>query len=339
MTSIEDLLDADAVRPPSRRRRVVIIVSLIVLVPIVGIFALLMQRQHVYDNNIERVQQVFPEERERPAKVVGSAQNWLVIGADRRPGDSGFQRSDSLMIVHVPADRRRIFLISIPRDSHVPIPGHGRDKINAAYAYGGPRLLIKTVENLTKVRIDHFAALDFNGFIAMSKALGGVELYIARDSVDTANKVTWKQGTVRLEGEKALLFVRQRYGLPDGDFDRIKRQQAFLQAMAQKAISKGTLTNPFKLDEFLQALTKSITVDSGVSIGTLRDLALELRDIRGTDLVSTTIPVAGTGMVGGASIVRLDDTGVASMTEAVRNDTLDDYFANGGVVNDGSFIR
>jgi LCP family protein required for cell wall assembly len=338
MTTTEALLDAASKRPTSRRRRVLIIVAL-VLLPFAAIFAVVMQRQYTYDSNMQRVQQVFPQEGDRPAKVVGSAQNWLVIGADRRPGESGFQRSDSIMIAHIPADRKRIFLIGIPRDSYVPIPGHGTDKINAAYAYGGPQLLIKTVEKLTKVRIDHFAALDFNGFITMSNALGGVDVYVARDVHDSANDITWQQGNVHLEGERALLFVRQRYGLPGGDFDRIKRQQAFLSAMAKKAISKGTLTNPFKLDAFLQATTKSITVDSEVSIGTLRDLALELRDIRAGDLLSTTMPVAGTGMVKGASIVRLDQDASAALSTAIRDDTLDRYFADNGGLNDVSLVH
>ncbi|GAA1311838.1 hypothetical protein Psi02_72150 [Planotetraspora silvatica] len=195
------------------------------------------------------------------------------------------------------------------------------------------------MEKLTKVRIDHFAALDFNGFITMSNALGGVDVYVARDVHDSANDITWKQGNVHLEGERAMLFVRQRYGLPGGDFDRIKRQQAFLSAMAKKAISKGTLTNPFKLDAFLQATTKSITVDSEVSIGTLRDLALELRDIRAGDLLSTTMPVAGTGMVKGASIVRLDQDASAALSAAVRDDTLDRYFADNGGLNDVSLVQ
>ncbi|GAA1311835.1 hypothetical protein Psi02_72160 [Planotetraspora silvatica] len=137
MTITEPLLDAESKRPTSRRRRVLIIAALVFL-PIAAIFAVAMQRQYTYDSNIQRVPQVFPTEGDRPAKVVGSAQNWLVIGADRRPAESGFQRSDSIMIAHIPADRKRIFLIGIPRDSYVPIPGHGTDKINAAYAYGGP---------------------------------------------------------------------------------------------------------------------------------------------------------------------------------------------------------
>ncbi|MCT9931994.1 LCP family protein [Planotetraspora sp. A-T 1434] len=337
-TSDETSGDVEPPRRSNRRRKVLIIVTLIVLLPIAAAFALVMQRQWVYDSNIQRVQQVFPEEGDRPAKV-GDAQNWLVIGADRRPGEAGFQRSDSIMIAHIPADRRKVFVIGVPRDSYVTIPGHGKNKINAAYAFGGPRLLIETVEKLTGVRIDHFAALDFNGFVTMSKALGGVDIYVEREVHDPMNHVTWPQGNVHLEGERALLFVRQRYNLPGGDFDRMKRQQAFLRAMGEKAISKGTLTDPIALDAFLQALTKSITVDSGVTIGTLRDLALELRDVRGGDLTSTTVPVKGTGMVKGASIVRLDPAACSALFAAIRNDTLETHLADSGGENDTSLVR
>ncbi|WP_285705987.1 LCP family protein [Microtetraspora sp. NBRC 16547] len=310
-----------------------------VLLPLAALFALVMQRQYVYDSNIQRVQDVFPAEPDRPAKTVGPAQNWLIVGADRRPGESGYQRSDSIMIAHIPANRERVFLISIPRDSYVTIPGHGKDKINAAYAYGGPRLLISTIEKLVGVRIDHFAALDFTGFVAMTKALGGVEVYVSRDSYDSANKITWRQGNTSLDGERALLFVRQRYGLPGGDFDRIKRQQAFLRAMTQKAVSKGTLTDPLALDAFLQALTTSVTVDSDVTISTLRTLAFELRGVRGSDILSATIPFEGTDMVKGASIVRLDAREGALLAEAMRNDTLDRYFSDNGGLNVTSAVN
>ncbi|MFC0864183.1 LCP family protein [Sphaerimonospora cavernae] len=337
-TSNELPVRTDARPPTSRRRKVLIIVSLVLLLPLAALFALAMQRQYVYDSNIQRVQDVFPAEQDRPAKAVRSAQNWLVIGADRRPDEGGFQRSDCIMIAHIPADRKRVYLISIPRDSYVAIPGHGKDKINSAYAYGGPRLLITTVEKLTGVRIDHFAALDFAGFVAMTKALGGVTVYISKDSYDSANKVTWRQGETLLEGEQALLFVRQRFGLPGGDFDRIKRQQAFLRAMMQKALSKGMLTDPFALDEFLQALTKSVTVDSSVTISTFRDLAFELRGVRGGDMLSTTMPVTGSDTVKGMSIVRLDAREGARLAEAIRNDTLDHYFTDNGGLNDTSTV-
>lgn len=323
--------DEPAPKKRSTRRRNILIISLLVLsVPLAALFTVAMERQYTYDRNIKRIDDVFPAEPERPAKPVGEAQNWLLIGSDARPGEKGAHRADSIMLVHVPADRQKIFFVGIPRDSYVPISGHGSDKINSAYAYGGPKLLILTVEKLTGVRIDHFAALDFSGFVQMSKAIGGVDVEVSRETYDSANKITWSQGTVHLEGEKALLFVRQRYGLPGGDFDRIKRQQAFLRAVADKLINGGVVTDPFALNDFLGALTKSISVDSGVSIGTLRDLAIELRNIRGGSLVASTVPLAGTDTVKGASIVRLDDEAAKVMYAAIRDDKLEQYFDDHG---------
>ncbi|WP_143591470.1 LCP family protein [Thermoactinospora rubra] len=317
--------EAASERPRTRRRKLLIVTALVLLVPLAALTILAFERQYTYNSNIKRIGQVFPDEPERPARVAGSAQNWLFVGSDRRPEELGHQRADTIMIVHLPPDRRRVYLISIPRDAYVPIPGHGKDKINAAYAFGGPKLLIKTVEQLTKVRIDHFAALDFRGFVDITKAIGGVELHLMQTVHDPISKITWKQGKVVLEGESALNFVRQRYNLAGGDFDRIKRQQAFLRALGEKVVSKGTLTDPLALNELLEAVTKSISVDSGVTLGTLRDLALELRHVRAKDLISTVVPMKGVGTVKGASVVKLDAAESAKLYEALRTNKIGEY--------------
>ncbi|MFC4592221.1 LCP family protein [Sphaerisporangium corydalis] len=330
--------DVTPAKPPKRKRslvrRLLIVTGLIFAMVFAAGFALVMERQITLNGNIERIPGAFPEEAGRPAKAAGDAQNWLLIGSDKRPGESGNQRADTIMIVHIPADRDRLTLIGIPRDSYVRIPGRGNNKINAAYAFGGPQLLIKTVENLTKVRVDHFAALDFQGFVTMTQVIGGVDVDVARKVYDPMSKITWPQGRVHLEGEKALLFVRQRYNLPGGDFDRIKRQQAFIGAMGHKIISRELLTDPFKLNGFLEALTRAVSVDSGVTLGTLRDLALELRDIRPDTVDSTTLPTLGTATVKGASVVRLNRQAGALFYEAIRNDTLGEYFRESGGLND-----
>ncbi|MDH2430477.1 LCP family protein [Sphaerisporangium sp. TRM90804] len=336
---MDDLAGPAPVRPVARRRRRLLrwtlaTVALLVVVVVAAGFAVVMERQITLNGNIERIPGAFPEEAARPVKAVGDAQNWLLIGSDKRPGESGNQRADTIMIVHVPAARDRLTLIGIPRDSYVRIPGHGNNKINAAYALGGPKLLIKTVEDLTKVRVDHFAALDFQGFVAMTDAIGGVDVHVSREVYDPANKVTWPQGNVHLEGEKALLFVRQRYNLPGGDFDRIRRQQAFLGAMGKKIASRDMLTDPLKLNAFLEALTRAVSVDSGVTLSTLRGLALELRDVRPDDVDSATIPTAGTATVKGASVVKLDRRAGKAFYEALGKDALEEYFKERGGLND-----
>ncbi|WP_214416645.1 LCP family protein [Sphaerisporangium fuscum] len=323
--------------PPRKRRllrRLLIAVVLILAMVVAAAFAVVMERQITLNGNIERIPGAFPEEAGRPAKAAGDAQNWLLIGSDKRPGEAGNQRADTIMIVHIPAARDRLTLISIPRDSYVPIPGKGNNKINAAYAFGGPKLLIKTVENLTRVRVDHFAALDFEGFVNMTKIIGGVDVYVSRKVYDPMNKVTWPQGMVHLEGEKALLFVRQRYNLPGGDFDRIRRQQAFIGAVGRKMTSKDLLTDPFKLNDFLEALTQAVSVDDGVTLGTLRDLAIDLRNIRADTVDSTTVPTLGTATVKGASVVKLNKEAGRLFYAALRNDTLPQYFKDNGGLND-----
>ncbi|GAA1519691.1 LCP family protein [Sphaerisporangium rubeum] len=330
----EKIVRTEPRKRPRLLRRLLIVAALGVAMVVAAGFALVMERQITLNGNIERVPGAFPEEAGRPAKTVGEAQNWLLIGSDKRPGEAGNQRADTIMIVHIPADRARLTLIGIPRDSYVRIPGHGNNKINAAYAFGGPQLLIRTVENLTKVRIDHFAALDFKGFVTMTEAIGGVDVYVAKKVYDPANKVTWPQGTVHLEGEKALLFVRQRYNLPEGDFDRIRRQQAFIGAMGRKIISRDLLTDPLKLNDFLEALTRAVSVDDGVTLSTLRDLALGLRDIRPDKVDSATIPNLGSVTVRGASVVRLDKRAGEKFFTAIRDDKLEEYFGSSGGLND-----
>jgi LCP family protein required for cell wall assembly len=213
----------------------------------------------------------------------------------------------------------------------VEIPGYGKQKINAAFSFGGPKLLIETVENLTGIRVGHYGAIDFEGFKSMTDALGGVTVNIRQSVYDPARKKQWTAGKQKLNGEEALLFVRQRYNLPNGDFDRIRRQQAFLGALAQQAAARGTLTNPLKLDRFMSALTKSISVDEGVSGGDLRSLALSMRSVRASDVVFMTTPHKGTGMRAKQSVVFLDPTKSKELFEAVKTARMAEYVQQHGI--------
>jgi LCP family protein required for cell wall assembly len=237
------------------------------------------------------------------------------------------------MLLHLPAERDKAYVISFPRDSWVEVPGYGTQKINAAFSYGGPPLLIQTVESLTGIRIDHFGAIDFNGFKAMTDALGGVDVNVERTVHDPKNNITWQAGKQHLDGDKALLFVRQRYNLPNGDFDRIKRQQAFLRAVTQKAADGGTVTNPLKLDRFLSAFTKSISVDESVSAGDLRSLALSMRSVRGSDITFMTVPNKGPAARGSQSVVLLDDAKAKLLYDAVRGAQVAQYVKEHGGTN------
>ena len=180
-----------------------------------------------------------------------------------------------MLLVHIDADKKAAWVVSIPRDSWVPIPGHGTNKINAAFSWGGPPLMIATVEQLTHVHIDHYAEVDFAGFKSMTDALGGVDVHVARTFASSGYHFT--KGTDHMNGDMALAFVRNRYQQPHGDFDRINDQHAFLLALMQKASSLSLLTNPLKIGTLIDAVTKNISVDNTFTAAKLRDVRLSMR--------------------------------------------------------------
>jgi LCP family protein required for cell wall assembly len=291
--------------------------------------------QHRYNNNIERIGNPFGSlpEAERPKAVHPGAMNILLLGSDSRISSDpsawirGAQRTDAIMIAHIPADRSQVTVTSIPRDSWVTIPGHGLNKINAGFSFGGPALMVKTVEKLTGVRIDHMLIVDFEGFKEITDDLDGVRITVAQSTSD--ERSTFASGTQTMDGETALKYVRQRHNLPGGDFDRVKRQQNWIRAVALKSLDKGTLTSPFKLNSVLDSLTSSIAADDAFSIGKMRSLALSLRKVRGDDLTFLTAPVAGTGRSpdGKQSIVNLDAGANRALWKSVAADDLDTWLA------------
>jgi anionic cell wall polymer biosynthesis LytR-Cps2A-Psr (LCP) family protein len=297
--------------PPRRRRprwgRIFGVLLVLLLVVVVGVAAAGTYYLNKFDGQVKRVDGVFSTSADRPAPGAAGAMNILLIGNDawkHKP-----PRSDTIMVVHIPADRSRAYLVSIPRDSWVPVPGNGRAKVNAAYAWGGPALLVRTVEQFTDLRIDHFAQISFSGFKEMTDAVGGVTM----------------PGAGHLNGDQALTYVRERKSLPGGDFDRIKRQQAFIKELLKESTS--SMSNPLALVRLLDALSKAISVDSGFSGGELRSLALSMRNIRGSDIVVNTAPTTGTGMVGSQSVVFLDRSAGVELWKAMREDRMAEWTA------------
>jgi LCP family protein required for cell wall assembly len=224
------------------------------------------------------------------------------------------------MIARVAADRESAQLISIPRDSWVDIPGYGMNKINASYAFGGPALLIQTVEQLTGVRIDHFAAIDFEGLAEVTDALGGVDVVVAERTVNNGH--VFEAGVNHITGEDVRWYLGQRYGLPGGDFDRVKRQQQFLKAVMATLISQETFGDLGKLDASLRGVGDSVAVDDTLGNSAMLSLSYSLRGLENSDIQYFTAPVLGTGREGAASVVYLDDGIADRMWEYLRTDSL-----------------
>jgi len=255
--------------------------------------------------------------------VTGKGMNFLLLGSDAGPGREG-GRSDVIMLVHVPEDRSRVQLIHFPRDLYVSIPGRGKDKINAAYAYGGAPLLVQTLQTLTSVHIDHVGLSGFEGFKNMADAVGGVDVDVEESSNESGYVFT--KGMMHLNGDQSLAFVRERHQLSEGDISRGRRQQAFLKALMLKGLSADTLTNPARLAFFVDAATRNLKVDQGLDVGAMQSLAFSLRNVRGADIRFITAPFSGFGTspVGG-SIDIVDEAKMAALGQAVAADQLDGY--------------
>lgn len=293
----------------------------------------------------------IPEE-DRPERL-NEAMNLLVIGSDHREGnDESDARSDTTILMHVNEDGNAAYGISIPRDLYVYIPedpdatvSDTTDKFNAAYAWGGVNLTVRTVENLTGVRIDHIIEIDFNGLIAVVDALGGVTMNV--QAADADGYVTdepgiesihgdhrfFPAGPNKLYGEEALDYVRQRYQYNEGDFARMRHQQELIKAIMDSALSAGVLTDEDKLTSFISSTSDAVKVDTEFNAITT---AINLMDMRSDDLVFMTTPNLGTGEQGGQSVVIYADDPqepessnpeAVSLWEAVRDDKVEEWIA------------
>ncbi|MET8249182.1 LCP family protein [Streptomyces sp. NPDC005202] len=249
-------------------------------------------------------------EKERPGALVKDAQNILLIGSDTRSGDgnarygrdSGTERSDTTILLHLAADRHRATAVSLPRDLMVDVPSCHRPDgsrtepmfamFNYAFEVGGSACTIRTVEKLTDIRIDHHVVVDFRGFKEMVDAVDGVEVCLKEPIDDKAAKLRLPAGRVTLDGEQALGYVRVRKSLGNGsDTDRMERQQRFLGALVNKVRSNDVLLNPVKLYPVLDAATSSLTTDPDLaSLRGLYNLVRGLRDIPTGRVQFLTVP-------------------------------------------------
>ncbi|THG32294.1 LCP family protein [Naasia lichenicola] len=323
-----------------RRRAAVItiktaaVAGIVLLLGGLGITAYAFTLSQSFDNGRTVIDSAFPSDELRPAALggtAGNAQNILLLGADEAgwdasDGEAGAtldgQRSDTIIVLHVPASRTHIYAISILRDSWVDIPGHGMNKINAALALGGIPLMVQTVETLLDVRMDHVAAVSFEGFEGLTDALGGVS--VDNTVAFEADGETFAVGTQLLDGEEALAYVRGRSEFPDGDIQRVKNQQAYIKGVLRGILTPETLLNPTTLSALVSSITPFVQVDADMNSTYISGLALELRSVRSGDITFSTAPISGPATSDdGQAILELDDAGMAELENALKTDTFD----------------
>ncbi|GAA1780023.1 LCP family protein [Actinomadura chokoriensis] len=246
----------------------------------------------------------------RPKKL-NSAMNILLLGSDTRAGSNGkygrslkneLPRSDTMILLHLSPGGGQAMGISFPRDLMIPmpscksrkggtIPAQSRAQINSAFTNGGAACVIKTIESISNIRIDHFMQVDFTGFKTITKAVGGVPVCLPKAVNDPKSGLKLGKGTHKISGETALAYVRVRHGLGDGsDTDRIKRQQKFMGALANKAMSAGVLSNPKKMYSLMNAVTKSLTTDKELTPQVMMDIAQEMQGMTSGKLRFVTVP-------------------------------------------------
>ena len=326
-----------ALRRPGRGWRIALLsVLAIFLVLTLATGGLALWVRHSIASGIEFIADPFagiPARAPQQKVAAGEepAVNILVLGTDSRTSASdpsqwkeGAQRTDAIMIVQVSGDRKTVSVMSIPRDSWVEIPGHGQGKINAAYSYGGPSLTIHTVENLTGIHIDHFAVANFESFVALTDEIGGV-----RVNLKTPQRLAGKElgaGAQVLDGQQALAYTRERSSLPNGDFDRVKRQQTWMRSIVSRVLTNGTLSSPTALYSFLKTASRTVAVDESFTLNQMQSLALEMRHLHSNDIRFMTVPTAGTGTsTDGQSIVTLDADADTPLFNAFAEDRVSPY--------------
>jgi polyisoprenyl-teichoic acid--peptidoglycan teichoic acid transferase len=250
------------------------------------------------------------------------ALNYVLLGSDSRDTNPGDGRSDSIMLVHLDKNRDKAYIISFPRDMYVEIPGHGKNKINAAYAYGGPKLTVETLQNLLGITMDHVVLVDFQGFIDLTKDLGGVT--VVNKTAFSSHGYDYPKGTITISGEKALWFVRERHALPGGDLDRAANQRNVIKAIVEKGLSAEVVADPTRFTTFLANVAKNLTVDRQLTDADIRDTALSLR-LTATGIVLLQAPLSGFATIGGQDVDVVDQKKLDELAKALQTDTVGEY--------------
>jgi LCP family protein required for cell wall assembly len=268
----------------------------------------------------------------RPADQPG--QTFLLVGSDSRAGltkaerrklgtgSSAGQRTDTLMLLYVPPGGQPA-LISIPRDSYVDIPGNGKNKINAAFAFGGAQLLEQTVEQSTGLRVDGYLEIGFGGFVNVIDALDGIRMCLPKAIEDADSHLDLPKGCQDLDGTNALGYVRMRKADPRGDLGRVERQRQMLAAVAAKAASPATVLNPVRYWRLNTATAESVRLGQDTSLWQMGTLGLAMRKVAGGDGLTLTVPVSNPGASTpvGSAVLWDDKQAAALFADVARGDT------------------
>jgi LCP family protein required for cell wall assembly len=301
-------------RPPALRLVNVIAATLSVLILIVSVGGYVVESW--FNGSIARIHLNLG--KNRPAGAPSGSENWLLVGTDNSaPGEYGVragERSDTTILTHLDADGTTTN-VSFPRDTLVTIPAYTdssgvahpsrKDKFNTAISLGGPSLLVRTVEQMTGIRVDHYVSVNLDGFKKISQAINGVSICILPSTFHDPSDVNitnindgfsgfhGKVGVQTLVGDQALAFVRQRHGLVNGDIGRIQRQQQFLGSVFRTATSNRFLFNPDAVLRLLSAIKSALTLDQDTSLTDLEKLGLRLRGLEPGKVTFETIPQRG----------------------------------------------
>lgn len=305
---------------------------LVAVILVVGVLFYYFRSVTTALNGIRRDPNLMPDQAAVQPIQPGKPINFVLMGTDNRAGVSG-ARSDSLIVAQLSGDREHLYLVSFLRDMWVTIPANkvvqkdSKAKINAAYSWGGPALTIKTLQNLTGVRMDHAVIIDFPGFVSLTDEIGGVPVY--NSQAGSMEGESFSQGNITLSGERALKYVRERKDLANGDLDRAARQRAVITAILEKSMSGDVISNPKKFNQVLQVYSKNTTVDAGLTPANIRKIATSLRLKDNSSIVQVQAPISGFGKSkDGQAYDIVDEQGLAELSSALKDGRMADYVAN-----------
>ncbi len=317
-------------RPPRRRRRGRRVLALVLVAVVAWVGYTVFTPWHAW-STVTR-EDTTPE-GDRPADADGHT--YLLVGSDSREGlnakerkalgvggDAEGRRTDSIILVHTPSGSGKPVLISVPRDSYLPIPGYKDNKVNAAFALGGPKLLVETLEDATGLPIDGYVEIGFGGFAGVVDSLGGVEVCVKADIKDAKAHIDLVKGCQVLDGKNSLGYVRARYSDPKGDLGRAERQRQFLGAVMKQAATPSTVLNPFTWWQFTHTAASNVIVGEDTSLLDSWRILSTMRKVSSDDALSLVVPLSSTNTTtrAGSSVI-WDDQRADALFGMLRDGT------------------